>query len=66
MSMSLVWLGLVIYIVIAVFVAYLSRSGKQTTMESYFLGDRKLSGFVSALVIVPQHIVLLCLSDLPA
>lgn len=45
----MVWLGIAIYIIIAIVVAFLSRSGKQTTMESYFLGDRKLGGFVSAL-----------------
>jgi len=47
--MQMVWLGIAIYIIIAIVVAFLSRSGKQTTMESYFLGDRKLGGFVSAL-----------------
>lgn len=49
MNMQMVWLGIAIYIIIAIVVAFLSRSGKQTTMESYFLGDRKLGGFVSAL-----------------
>ncbi|WP_066399178.1 sodium:solute symporter family protein [Cytobacillus eiseniae] len=49
MSTSLVWWTIAIYIIISLFVAYLSRSGKQTNMVSYFLGDRKLNGFVSAL-----------------
>jgi len=49
MTVQLVWLGLGIYVVISLIVAYLSRSGKQTNMTSYFLGDRKLGGFVSAL-----------------
>ncbi len=45
----MVWTIISIYIVIALVIAYLSRSGKQTNMASYFLGDRKLNGFVSAL-----------------
>ncbi len=45
----MVWWTIAIYIIISLFVAYLSRSGKQTNMVSYFLGDRKLGGFVSAL-----------------
>mgnify|MGYP001174099716 FL=1 len=49
MSMNFVWIGIAIYVVIATIVAFLSKSGKQTTMESYFLGDRKLGGFVSSL-----------------
>jgi solute:Na+ symporter, SSS family len=49
MTSTYVWWAIIIYIVVALFVAYLSRSGKQTTMEGYFLGDRKLGGFVSSL-----------------
>ncbi|WP_102028140.1 sodium:solute symporter family protein [Salirhabdus sp. Marseille-P4669] len=49
MSTTYVWWAIAVYIVIALFVAYLSRSGKQNNMNSYFLGDRKLNGFVSAL-----------------
>ncbi|RKQ19338.1 sodium:solute symporter family protein [Ureibacillus endophyticus] len=49
MTTSMVWWGIVVYILIALFVAYLSRSGKQTNMGSYFLGDRKMGGIVSAL-----------------
>lgn len=49
MSASMVWWTIIIYILMALFVAYLSKNGKQTNMESYFLGDRKLNGFVSAL-----------------
>lgn len=45
----MVWWTIAIYIIISLFVAFLSRSGKQTNMVSYFLGDRKLGGFVSAL-----------------
>lgn len=49
MNVSLIWWGLGIYIVISLFIAFLSRTGKQTNMGAYFLGDRKLGGFVSAL-----------------
>lgn len=49
MSVSLIWWGLGIYIVISLSIAFLSRTGKQTNMGAYFLGDRKLGGFVSAL-----------------
>ena len=49
MTTALVWGAIVAYVAIALFVAYLSKTGKQENMESYFLGDRKLGGFVSAL-----------------
>ncbi|MCT1903983.1 sodium:solute symporter family protein [Oceanobacillus sojae] len=49
MNVSLIWWGLGIYIAVSVFIAFLSRTGKQTNMGAYFLGDRKLGGFVSAL-----------------
>ncbi|GGM37377.1 pantothenate permease [Paraliobacillus quinghaiensis] len=49
MSTQIVWWIIAIYVIIALVIAYLSRSGKQTNMASYFLGDRKLNGFVSAL-----------------
>lgn len=49
MSTSMVWWTIAIYILISLYIAYLSRSGKQNNMASYFLGDRKLNGFVSAL-----------------
>lgn len=49
MSTTMVWWAITIYILIALYIAYLSKSGKQDTMGSYFLGDRKLGGFVSAL-----------------
>ncbi|WP_067727488.1 sodium:solute symporter family protein [Oceanobacillus damuensis] len=49
MTSTLVWWAIAVYVVIALFIAYLSRKGKQNNMESYFLGDRKLGGFVSAL-----------------
>jgi SSS family solute:Na+ symporter len=49
MSASFVWWAIAFYIALSLFVAYLSRSGKQTNMSGYFLGDRKMNGFVSAL-----------------
>ncbi|MFS0751125.1 sodium:solute symporter family protein [Oceanobacillus sp. 1P07AA] len=49
MNTTIIWWGIIIYIIIAMFIAILSRQGKQSNMTSYFLGDRKLGGFVSAL-----------------
>ncbi|MGF7088944.1 SSS family solute:Na+ symporter [Kroppenstedtia sanguinis] len=49
MSTTLVWSAIVIYVAVAILIAFLSRSGKQNNMNSYFLGDRKMNGFVSAL-----------------
>ncbi|WP_058308050.1 sodium:solute symporter family protein [Gracilibacillus massiliensis] len=49
MSTTLVWSTIAIYVVIAIVIAYLSRNGKQNSMSGYFLGERKLNGFVSAL-----------------
>src|SRR5690554_4453353 len=49
MTLSLVVSGVVIYIVLALFVAYLSRVGPSTSMSDYFLGGRMMGGVVSAL-----------------
>ncbi|MBP1933813.1 sodium:solute symporter family protein [Ammoniphilus resinae] len=49
MANHLIWWGFAIYTVLSLFVAYLSRSGKEMTMSGYFLGNRKMNGFVSAL-----------------
>ena len=49
MDKGYIWLGFSIYVALSLFVAYLSRSGKETTMSGYFLGNRKMNGFVSAL-----------------
>ena len=49
MNTSYVWWAVAIYIIISLFIAFLSQSGKQNDMVSYFLGDRKLGGIVSAL-----------------
>lgn len=45
-----VWIGIIVYIVLALIIAYLSRSEtKVTDMSGYFLGNRQMNGFVSAL-----------------
>ncbi|RCW72022.1 sodium:solute symporter family protein [Saliterribacillus persicus] len=49
MSTTLVWGTITVYVLIALVIAVLSRNGKQNSMTGYFLGDRKLNGFVSAL-----------------
>ncbi|RKQ30515.1 sodium:solute symporter family protein [Oceanobacillus halophilus] len=49
MSTSLVWIAIAIYVILAIVIAVISRTGKQNNMVSYFLGDRKMNGFVSAL-----------------
>lgn len=49
MSTTLVWSGMAVYIIIGLIVTFLSRSGKQTDMASYFIGGRKLNGLVSSL-----------------
>src|SRR5690625_3474121 len=49
MTVTMVWWGVAIYIIVALILAYLSRTGKSTNMEDYFLGNRKMGGFVSAL-----------------
>ncbi|MDP9824036.1 sodium:solute symporter family protein [Nocardioides massiliensis] len=49
MDTGWVWFGVAIYVAIAVLTAVLSRSGKSADMQHYFLGDRKMGGFVSAM-----------------
>lgn len=49
MTLSLVIWGIVIYVVISIFVAFLSRVGPSASMSDYFLGDRSMGGVVSAL-----------------
>jgi SSS family solute:Na+ symporter len=44
-----IWLGLAVYIVIAGVTAFLSRAGKSDSMSHYFLGNRQMNGFVSAM-----------------
>lgn len=50
MSAVLVWSTLAIYIAVGIVVAVMSRGGRGTAdMSDYFLGQRRMSGFVSAL-----------------
>lgn len=49
MNPTWIWVGIAIYVVIAGFTAYLSRSDSQGTMTGYFLGNRRMGGFVSAM-----------------
>lgn len=45
----MVWIGVVIYVIASLILAYYSRTGKAKDMTDYFLGNRKMGGFVSAL-----------------
>src|SRR5690625_2652929 len=51
--MTILWLGVTVYLISAVVVAWLSRAettnGLSVNMAGYFLGDRRMGGFVSAL-----------------
>ncbi len=49
MDATWVWLGVAIYVIFASLTAYLSRAGKSDTMSHYFLGNRQMGGFVSAM-----------------
>lgn len=50
MTGTSVWIGIIVYIILSLIVAYLSRSeAKLTDMSGYFLGNRQMNGFVSAL-----------------
>src|SRR5680860_835842 len=49
MDASWIWWGVAIYVVFATLTAYLSREGKQLSMSGYFLGNRQMGGFVSAM-----------------
>ncbi|ORE91282.1 sodium:solute symporter family protein [Aurantimonas sp. 22II-16-19i] len=49
MTTTLILVGVAIYIVASVVVAYMSRSGTAATMSDYFIGGRSMGGLVSAL-----------------
>lgn len=49
MSVTLILIGVAIYIVASLVVAYMSRSGEAATMSEYFIGGRSMGGLVSAL-----------------
>ncbi|MFC3283365.1 sodium:solute symporter family protein [Litchfieldella rifensis] len=49
MTASLIWWSVAIYLLVAIAIAILSRKGKLQDMSGYFLGNRQMNGFVSAL-----------------
>jgi SSS family solute:Na+ symporter len=53
MNTGLLWFGVGVYVLAALFVAWLSRDaaarGRPGSMTAYFLGGRRMGGFVSAL-----------------
>lgn len=49
MTEPLIWWSIAVYLVIAIAIALMSRQGQLDTMSGYFLGNRKMNGFVSAL-----------------
>ncbi|UYF99618.1 MULTISPECIES: sodium:solute symporter family protein [unclassified Halomonas] len=49
MTESMIWWSIGIYLLIAVGIAFLSRQGPAESMSGYFLGNRQMNGFVSAL-----------------
>ena len=49
METSWIWIGIAIYVAFALLTAVLSRAGKSSDMSHYFLGNRQMGGFVSAL-----------------
>lgn len=49
MDATWIWIGVGIYIVLSVVIAYFARHDSQGTMSGYFLGNRQMGGFVSAM-----------------
>ncbi|MBV2180408.1 MAG: sodium:solute symporter family protein [Castellaniella sp.] len=53
MSTTAIWIGALIYLIVSVGVAWMSRdestNGRSVSMSGYFLGARRFGGFVSAL-----------------
>src|SRR5690625_3706801 len=49
MPIKWIWIGIAAYTIIAGVTAYLSCTERSKDMSHYFLGDRKMGGFVSAL-----------------
>ncbi|WP_024950865.1 sodium:solute symporter family protein [Cobetia crustatorum] len=49
MTESLIWWSIAIYMLIAVGIALLARQGGAESMSGYFLGNRQMNGFVSAM-----------------
>ncbi len=49
MNVTFVWIGVAIYVIASLMLAYYSRTGKAKDMTDYFLGNRMMGGVVSAL-----------------
>lgn len=49
MNVQWIWWGIAIYVLVGLFVAYKSRHQSTGSVSGYFLGNRALGGFVSAL-----------------
>ncbi|MGO3057221.1 sodium:solute symporter family protein [Halomonas sp. AOP43-A1-21] len=49
MTEAMIWGAIALYLLIAVGIAVLSRQGAANSMSGYFLGNRQMNGFVSAL-----------------
>lgn len=49
MSPTWVWAGVALFVVISLVAAVWSRAGRSADMSDYFLGGRRMGGFVSAL-----------------
>ncbi|WP_447554332.1 sodium:solute symporter family protein [Vreelandella sp. EE22] len=49
MTESMIWYSIASYLVVSVTIALLSRQGRVESMSGYFLGNRQMNGFVSAL-----------------
>lgn len=49
MATTWIWVGIAVYVAFASVTAWKSRSGTADTMSRYFLGNRQMGGFVSAM-----------------
>ncbi|MGP9798220.1 sodium:solute symporter family protein [Halomonas sp. 86] len=49
MTEAMIWGAIALYLLVAVGIAVLSRQGAANSMSGYFLGNRQMNGFVSAL-----------------
>ncbi|WNL39276.1 sodium:solute symporter family protein [Halomonas sp. PAMB 3232] len=49
MTESMIWMAIVAYLAVSVMIAFLSRQKGVESMSGFFLGNRQMNGFVSAL-----------------
>jgi len=49
LNAAYVWIGVAIYVILSLLLAFYSRTGKAKDMTDYFLGNRMMGGVVSAL-----------------